>query len=1679
MSLSHNSTKFNATPYYDDFDSSKNYLKMLFRPGRGVQARELSQIQAILQNQVEEFGSHIFENGAVIAGGEIAESLINYVRVDKTNPLGTANLNKLVGEKITDGNSTAEVFHVLSGSTLNSDSYEVVFYQHTTQGSFSASSSLGTTGSGHAGLTFSVRPTPTTIDPAPAVGTDATLITVNNGVFFVDGYFVQNSLESISPFNGTTGSYNYRSFATPTSSMGWSVSRSIKTAEDDSTLRDPASGFYNYNAPGADRYKIALSLVQKPFSASLGSATGLTFDNESYVELVRMVGGSTTKTVRYTDYSGIEETLARRTYDESGNYTVNAPSLDVLNHGDVFSPADDTKIAVAVSPNKSYITGYEVETQGSVYLEVDKSRDKALKNNEFLTTDYGNSVLVNNTTNNIALGRGVVGSDSARGFNAIDGQSEFTLRNSSETHLGTCRLRTLKRGLNDNNLRAHIYDVALSGGNTFGAVSKMVLKTGDAAHTGTTGCWWNIKADTSGFTGPFDASKKSLLYELSSGTVSEEGVYHTASNVFPNFVLQKQSSIHITGGATKGSISLSDYRVANLSDDDQYLVVYGATAASPSKLLSGSQYDVITTNVSPNTITLKVLNSAGIAPAGGASASVMYPVVWDPTNTSGSKPYRTLTKSTQTLETTTSTSKVFEDGITWSEFTLDNAHIKSLSAIQTNGQNVPLSATADVVLDDGNREGVIKNGVIKVKESVLNTAGAYDGTVASVDVTYDYFAHSGYGPVTVDSYIDANVAYTDVPSFTDRDSGKRYSLRNFVDFRPVKSGATPTVTHYGIPYWNPSVPMSTSYVHYLPRVDKVVLGEDKSYKVVKGSSAIDPKAPLTGSRDMDMFHILLEPYVFDKDKDIKVRYIDNQRLTMKQLSELDEKVDTSFNDNYLENLKTSALSLGSSNLGANDKVIEDGVFIDDFSSHAYADTTMRDHNCSVNAPGRGLRPPYDTTAVRLKHDNPSGLNISSDGICTYKFVTESAYEDLHSTKNGGNLKATGSIQINPYGATDYLGSLRLLPTSDTFYDTSKNPKVLVNEFGENNAWMTNSVAYQQGIKYGHGSEFQEWSNHWLGESVESDMNSSADPENRMYNQPVKPVRFRLPNRLLDTVGDKTIDRSVVHYMKSVGVTFEADGLLPGSTVYALLDGTPVGASGTGYSVGSTGSVRGSVTIPKGTFTTGVKQFRITDSKSNILSQTNTAADASFYALGCIPQSTEYSESVRPVNIRRKSAQSTDIMTDLFDQNQSGNFSSIVNGLEPLSQEIIVDSGAFPQGMFLEQIKLYFKEVDSSTPVTLQIRPMYNGGPHPYVILPHSEVTLLPTTIGNGPSTSNSTSFTFTSPVYLRPGKYAVCLLTNSPNNRVFRSVVGSLTLDTSGNEFESAGVYEKNSGSGVRLGSMFFPLNNGSRMQKTDEVIAMTVGRCKFDANTTDSEREITFTPVQGSSADAHIITVTGNEPIFSSSSINTSTNVSFQSDTYSGIVQNKSIVLNGKINASDTESISVKTKFSQTTSNAISPVIDAQRVSILASKRCSSYGGGESGGVLGELQPTSAAALTTSRYVSKIISLDNAVANHVRVFLDARVPSGSIQVFIKTDDLEGDFDDNNFVQLFTTQGGVEVAVPNQNPNYTSYEFKPLSTSGLPPFSRYQIKILTETPSEITDLETTVVKDLRVVPITK
>ena len=63
--------EFRNTPYYDDFSEDKNFHRLLFRPGRAVQARELTQSQTIIQDQITKFGNHLFKDGSRVTGASV------------------------------------------------------------------------------------------------------------------------------------------------------------------------------------------------------------------------------------------------------------------------------------------------------------------------------------------------------------------------------------------------------------------------------------------------------------------------------------------------------------------------------------------------------------------------------------------------------------------------------------------------------------------------------------------------------------------------------------------------------------------------------------------------------------------------------------------------------------------------------------------------------------------------------------------------------------------------------------------------------------------------------------------------------------------------------------------------------------------------------------------------------------------------------------------------------------------------------------------------------------------------------------------------------------------------------------------------------------------------------------------------------------------------------------------------------------------------------------------------------------------------------------------------------------------------------------------------------------------------------------------------------------------------
>ena len=87
-------TDLNISPYYDDYDENKNYHRILFKPAVPLQARELTQLQTILQTQVERFGDFQFKEGTIVKGCAFSfDSSVKYAKILDRSPDTNLNVN--------------------------------------------------------------------------------------------------------------------------------------------------------------------------------------------------------------------------------------------------------------------------------------------------------------------------------------------------------------------------------------------------------------------------------------------------------------------------------------------------------------------------------------------------------------------------------------------------------------------------------------------------------------------------------------------------------------------------------------------------------------------------------------------------------------------------------------------------------------------------------------------------------------------------------------------------------------------------------------------------------------------------------------------------------------------------------------------------------------------------------------------------------------------------------------------------------------------------------------------------------------------------------------------------------------------------------------------------------------------------------------------------------------------------------------------------------------------------------------------------------------------------------------------------------------------------------------------------------------------------------------------------
>jgi len=354
-------TDFNVSPYYDDFSEAKKFHRVMYRPAFAVQARELTTQQSIIQNQLERFGDHVFKHGAMVIPGEINFDP-HFEAVKLTSFTGT--LSNFTETTVTGGTSGV-VADVVTVSATDGTDPDTIFVKYRNSGTDNVSNRFtdGET------LTSTASSGETAVVDTCVQGSAAH---IKEGTYYINGFFVGVTAQTLI-LEKYSNEPNFR--------VGLTITETFVTSTDDTSLLDNAQGSSNENATGAHRFKIDLTLAKlAPDSTA----------DASFIELLRVENGVVVNQVRATEYSVLEDTLARRTFDESGDYSVRQCDLDIREHltsgnnRGIYAAgassadgntANEAKLAFGLSQCKAYVKGYEIEKHGTTYVDVDKARE--------------------------------------------------------------------------------------------------------------------------------------------------------------------------------------------------------------------------------------------------------------------------------------------------------------------------------------------------------------------------------------------------------------------------------------------------------------------------------------------------------------------------------------------------------------------------------------------------------------------------------------------------------------------------------------------------------------------------------------------------------------------------------------------------------------------------------------------------------------------------------------------------------------------------------------------------------------------------------------------------------------------------------------------------------------------------------------------------------------------------------------------------------------------------------------------------------------------------------------------------------------------------------------------------------------------------------------------------------
>lgn len=1240
---------FNQNPYFDDFNSSKNYVKILFKSGVPVQGRELNQIQSIFQNQITQFANNIFKNGSVISGGRNSMKAQNYVRL---MPFVTGSSTQAVnvtqfteGYKLTGATSGVTALLVTGFNTDTAGDPPTIYVVYTGTGldgttkTFIPGEVLNWIDSNGLVVYNTTVRCPgcvgsTITDTIPPLG-QGQIYTIDDGVFYYEGMFlsVSRQMYVVTPYlvkkvdaqgNVVIDDTTLSDGTIPPTprKIGLDLVQNIVTYQTDQSLLDPSLGYPNSSAPGADRYQCQLILNSRGYTDS---------DGDSFIPLC-LLGSN--MSIQYqnaeSEYNTIQGDIAQQFYETNGNYTL-APfkisfyqsqkgsTTDAQGWSSAGSASD---LICLVQPSIAYVNGYRQDITTPTPIQFPKARStNNIRGfiNQFPERTY---IVLQPTSTKIWP------NDNAD--QTMMGTRQLSLVNASNVVVATCYVNDIKlhktiTGGAQNQYRYYIYDLQIVAGH---AISEVTQATTDTTFTSTA-----IADPVSGKFTVYNPNMQALIFPVNKTNVAS--LRDTSNNQNGSFQVTLRQKL--TGVLdANGNITFSAATNQAFLASDAFTLIY-VVIAGVYHPVDPSITGVYSTT--GTTLTISTAAAGGGTAWGSGSIYVMTSVLY----TSQKEEQKVLTAGTYntTVEPTFTLGAVVN---------LPVSDVQNFTVIwkQYNGTNTDI--TSEYVLDNGLTDYSYSNCSL-TRISGASTAETNVNVADRLQITYNYYTWNGpYGWFTVDSYpVDPNinssaisnpVLYENLPVYTLSTQAK-IPASQAIDFRPqLPSPLVEGVTSVKamLPAMQSTSVFDISY--YQARTDLLEITKDGVLFIKMGTPSDTPIPPVADPNAMGLWQIVMKPYVYSL-ADVTTKFIENKVFTMTDIGHLESRISNLEYYTALNLLEQSASSMQVTDSTGLSR-FKNGFIVDNFSDFQAADLLSPEFRAAADPHTQELRPQFKTRNKKLVVDKTNSSGFTFLGNVAIANYTELAL--------GGNSYATQSISINPFLMFDQSGTMQLSPNNDTWSDDTTLPAVQVAAGAGADAFtQLTSPTSVLGTSY---SSWTQQNTTILGTTTNTATsgfknivqgsagasttlgtitNTGSSTNNTTTTQTSGKTTVASTTQSYSINAVQNV--SIIPYARSIPIQFYAQKMRPSTKVFAFFNGVnvsaycrPLGLQWTSASAitqgvqlvtDTNGECMGVFTIPANTFFTGTLSFKLSDDASGASDPSieTTEADADFFSGG--------------------------------------------------------------------------------------------------------------------------------------------------------------------------------------------------------------------------------------------------------------------------------------------------------------------------------------------------------------------------------------------------------------------------------------------------------------------------------